>query len=146
VNLRGREAAGIVDVSDYERVCDELEQLVRDVVDPATGDGVVAEVARPASGDPLAAGSGDVDLVVVWRGGACSWQHPAHGLIGPVPHRRTGGHTGPYGYASLSGPGIVGGEYGVVSAFDIAPTVVELLGGPEVDGLSGSSVLTTIST
>jgi hypothetical protein len=82
---------------------------------------------------------------VVWHGGACSWQHPEHGLIGPVPHRRTGGHTGPYGYASLSGPGIVGGEYGVVSAFDIAPTVVELLGGPEVDGLSGSSVVATIS-
>jgi predicted AlkP superfamily phosphohydrolase/phosphomutase len=145
VNLRGREADGMVDVSDYERVCDELEQLVRAVVDPATGDGVVAEVVRPASDDPLAAASGDVDLVVVWHGGACSWQHPEHGLIGPVPHRRTGGHTGPYGYASLSGPGIVGGEYGVVSAFDIAPTVVELLGGPEVDGLSGTSVVATIS-
>jgi predicted AlkP superfamily phosphohydrolase/phosphomutase len=145
VNLRGREASGMVDPADYARVCDELEQLVRDCVDPATGTGVVEAVERPVADDPRAAEPGQADLVIVWRGDACAWQHPAQGLVGPVPFRRTGGHTGPYGYASISGPGVVSGEYGVVSAFDIAPTVVDLLGGPAVDGLSGRSVLPTIS-
>jgi predicted AlkP superfamily phosphohydrolase/phosphomutase len=144
VNLRGREANGMVDPGDSGRVCHELEQLVRDCVDPATGETVVADVERPGAGiDPLALGSGVADLVVVWGRPACALQHPQHGLIGPLPYRRTGGHTNPYGYASVSGPGIADGEHGVASSFDVAPTIVDLLGG-RVEGLSGSSFLPRI--
>ena len=35
VNLRGREAEGIVDLADYDRVCDEVEALLRECTDRA---------------------------------------------------------------------------------------------------------------
>lgn len=142
VNLRGREAMGMVGLADYEHVCDEIEALVRDCVDPRTGEAVVEDVERPGAGrDPLALGAATADLVVVWQGCALALDHPVHGLVGPVPFRRTGGHTGPYGFASVSGPGIVPGDHGIASSFDVAPTIVDLLGAPPVEGISGQSVL-----
>jgi predicted AlkP superfamily phosphohydrolase/phosphomutase len=144
VNLRGRESAGVVDVSDYERVCDELEQLVRECVDPRTGEGVVEAIERPARDNPLTLESDDADIVVVWRGYAAALSHPDLGLIGPVPLRRTGSHTGRFGFASVSGPNITPGEYGIAAAFDVAPTVIELLGSSPIQGISGESLLSAL--
>jgi predicted AlkP superfamily phosphohydrolase/phosphomutase len=136
VNLRGRERDGVVESSDYLAVCDELEGVVRACVDPRTGQSVVETVER-APGDPRDLDSCDSDLVVVWRGCALAFDHPEHGLVGPVPYRRTGGHTGPFGFAYVSGPGIEPADHGVASSFDVAPTIVELLG-ERSEGISGS--------
>jgi hypothetical protein len=57
-----------------------------------------------------------------------------------VPYRRTGGHTGPYGFASFAGPGVVAGDYGVVSSFDVAPTILELATGNASSEISGTSL------
>ncbi len=142
VNLRGREASGVVDVADYTRVCDEIEQLVRSCVNPRTGTSVVEAVERLGDDDdPLALDGASADLVIVWRDSPLAFSHPEHGLVGPVPYRRTGGHTGPYGFASISAPGVAPGDYGIASSFDVAPTIVDLLGAPPVEGLSGSSRL-----
>jgi predicted AlkP superfamily phosphohydrolase/phosphomutase len=136
VNLRGRERDGIVEPSDYTALCDELEGLARACVDPRTGRSVVETVERAAS-DPLHLDSSASDLVVVWRGCALAFDHPEHGLVGPVPYRRTGGHTGPFGFAYVSGPGIEPVDGGIASSFDVAPTIAELLGGT-CHGISGS--------
>lgn len=145
INLRGREASGLVDPADYDAVCDEIEQLARDCVDPRTGEGVVRLIERPSRGrDPRDLPGGSADVVISWHGGAFGLRHPVHGLVGPVPYRRTGGHTGPHGFASVSAPGVIGGEHGVRSAFDVAPTIVDLLGAPPVDGLSGSTFLDAV--
>jgi predicted AlkP superfamily phosphohydrolase/phosphomutase len=142
INVRGREAAGLVEPAEYEAVCDEVEELVRDCVDPRTGEGVVRLVERPGRGhDPRDLGGGTADLIISWRGGAFGLRHPVHGLIGPVPYRRTGGHTGPHGFASVSAPGVIPGEHGVRPAFDISPTIVDLLGAAPVDGLTGNTFL-----
>ena len=53
LNLRGRERDGVVDPADYERVCDDIEQLLRECRDPRTGEPVLAAVERVA-GDPFA--------------------------------------------------------------------------------------------
>ena len=145
VNLRGREAHGIVDVAGYEGVCDELERLVRECTDPRTGEPVAKNVERVgADRDPLALDSAAPDLVVVWRASTAAFEHPEYGLIGPVPFRRTGGHTGRYGFASVSAPGVVPGDHGVASSYDVAPTVVDLLGAQPVDGISGASLLSRL--
>jgi predicted AlkP superfamily phosphohydrolase/phosphomutase len=140
VNLEGREAAGVVPISEYEGVVDDLEELVRSCVDPRTGESVVESVDRAAH-DPRSLGTADADLVIEWRGSAIAFDHPRHGLIGPVPYRRTGGHTGPYGFASLTAAGVRPGDYGVASSFDVAPTIVELVSDHTVDGISGTSLL-----
>jgi predicted AlkP superfamily phosphohydrolase/phosphomutase len=145
VNLRGREAAGMVDVADYERVCDEVEQLVRDCIDPCTGAGVVETVTRPGRGDPLSLGNSLADVVIEWAGCPLALTHPSYGTIGPLPYRRTGGHTSPYGFASLTGPGVAAGNYGIASALDLAPTVFELVTGRRGVGISGQSLAATLT-
>ncbi len=141
VNLRGRESAGIVDIADYRRVCDEIEALVRACTDPQTGASVVETVERVADGDdPLALDSASADLVIVWRASPLAFIHPTHGLIGPVPYRRTGGHTGRHGFASITGPGITPGDYGITSSFDVAPTIADFVADRSIDGISGTSL------
>jgi predicted AlkP superfamily phosphohydrolase/phosphomutase len=141
INLKGREADGRVRASEYAARCDELEALLRACRDPATGRGVVGHVERFGGRDPLKLGPTEPDMAVVWEGTFCALEHPTLGLVGPVPFRRTGGHTGPYGMAYLSNASVKPGDRGVRSAFDVAPTLCVLLGEPPPDGLSGASFL-----
>jgi predicted AlkP superfamily phosphohydrolase/phosphomutase len=142
VNLAGRESAGRVAPSRYGAVCDELEALVRECRDTASGEGVVDFVERPAGArDPRTMGPTESDLVVVWRG-PLGLEHPRLGRIGPLPYRRTGGHTGRYGVAYVQGPGITPGDRAVRSSFDVVPTLIELVGQPVPPRLSGASLLT----
>ena len=141
INLAGRERNGLVSPGDYESVCDELESLVRACRDTRTGEPVVDRVERCGGSNPLEIGPSECDLVFVWRSAALGLDHPAHGRIGPVPYRRTGGHTGPYGMAFICGSGMAAGEYGVRSSYDVVPTIVELLGEPLPPQLSGCSLL-----
>jgi predicted AlkP superfamily phosphohydrolase/phosphomutase len=141
INLAGRESGGCVPLSEYEARCDEIEALVRACRDPATGDEVVEQVERTGGGTPLALGPTESDMVIVWKGTFRTLEHPEHGRVGPVPFRRPGGHTGAYGMAYVSNVGLEAGDRGVRSSFDVVPTLIELLGEPVPDGLSGASFL-----
>lgn len=141
VNLRGRERRGVVEPSDYEGVVERLKALIGECADPQNGAPAVARFERPASADPFELDRSDADLTVVWRSSANALSHPEHGLIGPLPYRRTGGHTGPQGVAYLSDTSVNAGDHGVRSSFDVAPTVVELLGLAARRPLSGNSFL-----
>jgi predicted AlkP superfamily phosphohydrolase/phosphomutase len=141
INLAGRERNGSVRPSEYEAVCDEIEALVRACRDPATGEGAVDYFERPGRGrDPRTLGPTESDLNVIWRG-PLALDHPTLGRVGPLPYRRTGGHTGLHGLAYCSGPGIAPGDRGARSTFDVVPTLVELVGAAPVPGLSGVSLL-----
>ena len=143
-NLKGREREGTIAPADYHAVCDEIESLVRACRDLRTGEPVVDHVER-SIGDPLTLGPSASDLVIVWRGATLGFEHPELGRIGPLPYRRTGGHTGPYGMAFLAGDGIAAGDYGVRSSFDVVPSIVELLGEQLPPGFSGQSVVAQIA-
>ena len=141
INLAGREAEGVVAPSEYAQACEAIEALVRECRDPATGDTVVDLVERPANGrDPRDLNATEADLVIVWKG-PIAFDHPSLGRIGPVPFRRTGGHTNPFGMAYLRAPHVARGDRGVRSSFDVAPTVIDLLGEPVPADLSGRSLL-----
>jgi predicted AlkP superfamily phosphohydrolase/phosphomutase len=141
VNLRGRESAGIVDPSEYERTCDELESMLWACRDPRTGDPVVDHVSRPGASEPMTLDAADADIVVTWRGLAFGLVHPDLGLVGPLPMRRTGGHTGPHGFAFASRAGIEAGDRGVRSSFDVSPTVAAMLDLAPPAGIDGTSLL-----
>jgi predicted AlkP superfamily phosphohydrolase/phosphomutase len=141
INLAGREAQGTVLPADYEAVCDEVESLLGACRDLHTGEPVVDHIQRCGGRDPLTLGPSESDLIIVWRGASLGFAHPALGAIGPLPFRRTGGHTGPYGMAYLAGDGIAAGDFGVRGSFDVVPTIVELLGEQVASGLSGHSLL-----
>lgn len=135
INLAGRERTGIVSPAEYAGACDEVEALVRACRDLRTGEPVVDHVERCQ--DPMRISPTESDLVIVWRTASLGFEHPGIGRIGPVPYRRTGGHTGPYGMAYVAGDDIAPGDYGVSSSFDVVPTIIELLGETIPAGLSG---------
>jgi predicted AlkP superfamily phosphohydrolase/phosphomutase len=127
VNVRSREPRGLVDPADYAAVCAEIEDVLHACRDPRTGEPVVEQIERPGGADPFALGRSHADLVIEWSQPTSAFLHPELGVVGPVPFRRTGGHTGPFGFAYLSGAGIEPGDGGVRSAFDVSPTVAAML-------------------
>jgi hypothetical protein len=141
INLKGRERSGMVEPSRYEEACRDLEALLRDCRNPRTGEPVVDSIEYASTRDPLALTGSEADLLVVWRGVIAAFEHPRLGLIGPVPLRRTGGHTGRHGMAYITAPGVEPGDRGVRSSFDIVPTLVHLLGRRPLAHLSGTSLL-----
>jgi predicted AlkP superfamily phosphohydrolase/phosphomutase len=141
INLRGRERHGLVDPSRYEQTCAELETLLRECRNPRTGEPVVDFFERASTPDPLAMTPSEADLLVIWRGVVAALEHPRLGLIGPVPLRRTGGHTGPHGMAYVASAGVAPGDRGVRSSFDVVPTIATLLEERTPPGTSGESLL-----
>lgn len=137
INLKGREANGLVEASDYRRFCAEIADYLRQSTDPITGKPAVDGVDIFA-GDPLTLGESGADIIVTWTmAPPLGLSHPQAGLIGPLPYRRTGGHTGDHGFAYFHGPGIAAGHHGVGSAFDVVPSVLQLLGAAPPNRLSG---------
>jgi len=141
INLKGRERDGSVEVAHYADVCRRIESLMHECRNPLTGEPAVASIERAATRDPLQLGTSESDLLVIWRDVATALAHPRLGLIGPVALRRTGGHTGPHGFAYVADARLEVGDHGVRSSFDMAPTLVELLGCRPIAGMSGSSLL-----
>ena len=141
LNLRGRERDGIVAPERYEETCRELETMLRECRNPLTGEPAVESIERAWTSDPLKLTGSEADLVVIWRGIAAALVHPRLGQIGPIPLRRTGGHTGTYGMAYVAGPGLAPRDGGVRSAFDVVPTVATLLGKTLTTRVSGRSLL-----
>ena len=141
MNLKGREGHGIVERDDYQRVLADVDRIVRESIDPATGKSAVDFVEHMAPRDPRELAETQSDLVFVWKGAAASWEHPSLGRIGPVPYRRTGGHTGASGVAYIRAQNLLAGERGIRSAFDVVPTIIALLGQPRASSLSGASLL-----
>jgi predicted AlkP superfamily phosphohydrolase/phosphomutase len=142
INLRGRERDGIVELSGHEETCRTLETLVGECRDPRTGEPAVATIERARTANPLALGSSESDLLIVWRDVAAAIEHPRLGLIGPVPLRRTGGHT-PHGIAYVAAPSLDPGDRGVRPSFDIVRTIVQLLGVEPTARIGGKSLLSS---
>jgi arylsulfatase A-like enzyme len=42
--------------------------------------------------------------------------------------------------AYVAAPGLAAGDHGVCSSFDVVPTIIDLLGGPPIPGVSGCSL------
>ena len=139
VNLQGREPAGIVELADYERTLDELEAALLECRDARTGEPVVDHCERATA--PFSLDASEADLTVVWSAPANSFVHPTLGLVGPAPFFRTGGHTGPHGFAFISGDGIEAGDGGIRSAFDVAPTIADMLEFTPEPAIDGTSLL-----
>jgi predicted AlkP superfamily phosphohydrolase/phosphomutase len=141
INLQGRERMGIVPLGRYEVRCGEIMQILKDCRDPFNGKDVVDDVEWPGRENPLGLAASRADLNVNWKGSPLCLEHPDLGRIGPVPFRRTGGHTGLYGIAYLKSDILAPGDYGTRSSFDVVPTLFNLLNEPLPDKISGQSLI-----
>lgn len=153
VNLAGREENGIVPVSDYDAACDEVEEAVRACTNPRTGRPAVKDVIRVPVEEVMNPNH-YADMVVVWDGPTDALEHPATGLIGPVPFNRPGAHTtnafaivcpesahlhDRYVTRGSDRDGYPVGRAGTI--LDLPPTLLDLLGRPVPEGLEGTSLL-----
>ncbi len=129
VNLQGRERDGRVPVDRLGGVLDEVDDLLAACRDPRTGAPLVARTERPPVADPTVVPPDHADLVIYWQGSALALEHPDLGLVGPVPYRRTGGHTRPLGFCHLAGPGIEPGVGERRPVGDVIATITALAGG-----------------
>lgn len=140
INLKGRERDGIVDPADYRRAGEEVVAQLARCTDARTGRPVVEDVVWMREADPMADGPPDADLIVKWAAPSDAVEHPDLGLVGPVPHLRTGQHS-PRGFALFSGPGIRPVELGERHALDLTPTILGLLGEAARDDIDGTSLV-----
>jgi predicted AlkP superfamily phosphohydrolase/phosphomutase len=145
INLKGREAQGVVPPERYTAVREEVVELLRACRDPLRGEEVIRHVSYPEK-DPYAIGSAEADLLVDWRGAPLGLVHPQLGRIGPIPYRRTGGHTGDWGFAYLAGAGMAPGDHGTANSIDIVPTLIDLLGERRPLVISGRSLLGRVAS
>jgi predicted AlkP superfamily phosphohydrolase/phosphomutase len=140
INVEGREGRGLVSVAQYEGACAKIIDLLHGCRNLLTGEEVVKEIRWPKK-DPMVVGCSEADLYVTWKSRPLGFRTPRLGDIGPVPYRRTGGHTGDRGFLYLSGDRITPTDGGMVSSFDVVPTLFGLLGEMQPAGISGHSVL-----
>ena len=141
INLIGRERYGMVPPDRHDKVVSEIKSLLKECVDPLTSDPVVKDFYEPCE-RPLDRGPSQSDLSVVWRGLPSGIQHPKYGQVGPIPYRRTGGHSGPCGFLYCIGCGLPPDDYGYRSSFDVIPTMFSILKEEVTDqAISGKSIV-----
>ena len=140
VNLRGREAEGVVAPEDYDRVCEEVRAALLAVVDPATGRRVVSAVHRRHEiyhGDYVVNGA---DLLVETTAPYCLIEGAGTASIVPTGQNdgeRTGNHLRNGVFLLAGGAARRGAELPTLDICDVAPTLLYLLGLPVQDDMDG---------
>ena len=115
--------------------------MLKDCRDPFSGECVIDDIEWPGYHDPLNVTASGADLKLNWRESPLCLEHPDLGRVGPVPFRRTGGHTGLYGMAYLKSDMLTPGDYGTRSSFDVVPTLFDLMNEQVPAKISGYSLV-----
>ena len=150
VNLRGRNPNGIVDPDDYERLVEDLREVLLALTDPETGEKVVASVWRPHEIYSGPFTDRAPDLQIDWcydkpvtglaydgRLGTAKSARAAKGFM----HKLTGAHRR-HGVLVTYGPQFkAGAVLDDVGLEDVAPTILHLAGVAVPDDMDGRVVL-----
>jgi predicted AlkP superfamily phosphohydrolase/phosphomutase len=144
INVAGRESRGIVPADQYAAVCSKTIEMLNQCTNLLTGEKIISDIYCPKQ-NPMDVGPTEADLYIVWQSAPLGLRHPQLGSIGPVPYRRTGGHTGEYGFLFVEGLGVVPGDRGLASSFDVVPTVLDLLGEEARSHISGTSLASSFA-
>lgn len=141
INLEGREPNGIIAPSEYNQICDEIINHIKQLKDSRHGIPMAKEIIRtrtsPYDTNPKFP---DADLVICWQEDYATdvVDSPIFGRIGPVPHYRSGSHRSE-GFILAKGEGIIpNSELPKGHALDLSPTILNLMGAPIPDYFEGS--------
>jgi predicted AlkP superfamily phosphohydrolase/phosphomutase len=140
LNVVGREKRGLVSAAEYGNFCRQISELISECRNLLKGTRVASEIYWPKQ-NPNEVGPSEADIYIVWEGAPLGFSHPKFGCIGPMPYRRTGGHTGHRGFLTVIGSELAAGTHGFASSFDVVPTIIDLLGEPRPSRISGRSLL-----
>jgi predicted AlkP superfamily phosphohydrolase/phosphomutase len=146
INLKGRDAQGIVEPAEYHTMCAEIIRILQKMKDARTGQPMVGRVDQtrqnPLDDDPHLP---DADLVVIWQEKTVADGVTIDGLgrIGPVPFLRTGSHRS-QGFIVTKGDRVEAGSTLTEGhALDLAPTIMQLMGASLPDYFEGKSLIKT---
>ena len=148
INLKGRDHHGTVDPENYDALCDELASLIGELRNARTGQRLARKVIRTRASVTAEDGKhSDADLVVKWVDEPADIVDSlALGRIGPVPHRRSGGHNSNC-FAVVAGPGIEpGSTLPGASLLDLPPTILDMLEAPIPTRFDGTSLWPTMTS
>ncbi len=151
LNVRGREAQGLVEPADFLAECERLTRDILTLVNPRNGRPVVREVLRMRD-DPFDTDMGkppaDLTVVCYEDGPLDVVDSPLIGRIGPIPFFRTSGHQA-HGHmlhnlamvchAGDLQPGLPDREIGTLE--DVPATLLALLGEPIPNTFDGRSLV-----
>ena len=142
INIRGRDPFGSVDPEDYEDALREIGRLLLDLSNARTGRSLVHRFFRTRR-NPLDDGPHlpPADLIVEWTDEPCDVaDNSVIGRMGPVPLRRTGGHSRT-GFAWFRDGRLSSGERPAATVYDLGPTLLDLNGANPPHDLDGCSLL-----
>ncbi len=133
VNLRGREPQGIIEPgADYDRLLDQIEADLRQLIDVRSGQPAVDTVIRTAEAFGCGPPAVLPDLSVEWKSTAYFMdrvRHPKAELFQTRPHYDRSSYHSFNGFVAAAGPSIgARGDVGDVSPLDFAPVFLSLLG------------------
>ncbi|PSF39212.1 hypothetical protein C7H19_00010 [Aphanothece hegewaldii CCALA 016] len=146
VNLQGREPQGIVKVgTEYETVLQQLEEDLRQLIDPRSGQAAVKEIYRADHLFGPERHQGLPDLFVSWQPFPYFMDcvlHPKIELTQKKPDFFRGSDHSQQGFFAAAGPSIQQqGTIGEISLLDLAPTFLELLQQPIPEWMSGQPII-----
>jgi len=144
LNVKGREATGVIDPADYERVRDEIKAGLESIPGP-TGEDIGTKAFRPRdvySGDHV---NEAPDLIVYF--GDLDWR--STGSVGHDSFHSFETEIGPddavhaqHGIFMMKAPGLEGGrKLEGLCLYDAAPTILSLFGLPVPAAMEGQSIL-----
>jgi len=143
VNVRGRDKGGVVAPGEYYQVCSEIEELLHDLKDPATGAPIVSRVMRTRrSVEPFEQNCPCADLIVFFSESVRNSTFSSRlGKLGPMPYLMAGSHNTD-GFMIVAGPGVAqGSTLNDGCALDVAPTILDALKLPIPEHMEGKSLI-----
>lgn len=147
INVKGREAKGVVDPDDYLDTLESISAMLHSLTNPRTGKPAVKALHRTRD---FAFDTPDIppDLIVSWSDDnpADCIDCPALGRVGPLPYFRTGGHLAHgsviEGLFAAQGPEIAPGTIARSGTLeDVPATILALLDAIPNPEMTGKSLL-----
>jgi predicted AlkP superfamily phosphohydrolase/phosphomutase len=144
LNVKGRDPEGVIEPADYEKVCDEITEMLMQITDVDDGENMIHGVVKTRSEPNENSESGHfADLIVLMKDKRPPSRvtHPELGSIGPLPRYRSGTHR--HLGLFLGCGSEIKAHMGVdgAHAVDVAPTILRLLGAPVPAHMNGKGCL-----
>jgi len=154
INLSGREPRGVVAAGrEYEKLCDEIVEKLENLIDPDSGDRIVAKVYRREDLYEGAYIKDAPDLLIGWKDytyyTSVTLGREQGEIFGPhmnidcSEYKHVGTHRLNGTFMAMGGNIKKGSEVVGAGICDVAPTILYMLGEPIADDMDGK-VLTEI--
>lgn len=150
INLQGREPEGIVLAgTEYEALLDRLENDLKQLIDPITGETPIRQISRTANLFSSSFPDHLPDLFIEWKPAFHFIQtlvHPKTQLIQSKPYYFRDSYHSMTGFVLGAGPSIPRlGDIGNISLLDLAPTFLCLMGEEVPHLLKGKPIKTLLT-